>query len=64
MLNKKGSFRKERKVKMMYSHPTNIIIRTGNGLVYIDENHRVRRITKQEAQEKLRELRLEKVFSD
>ncbi len=64
MLNKKVSFRKQRKVKMMYSHPSNIIIRTGNGLVYIDENHRVRRITEREAQQKLRELKLEKVFSD
>ena len=54
---------KQKRVKIMYSHPSGIIIRTGNGLVYIDENHRVRRITEREAQKKLRALKSEKVFS-
>lgn len=54
---------KQKKDKMMYSHPSGIIIRTGNGLVYIDEKHRVRRITEQEAQEKLKALRSEKAYS-
>jgi hypothetical protein len=63
MLNKKLLSKKNKRVKMMYSHPSNIIIRTGDGLVFIDEKHRAHQITEKEAQKKLQELRSEKAFS-
>ena len=54
---------KQKRIKIMYNHPSDIIIRTGEGLVYIDENHRVRRISEHEAQEKLKALRSEEAYS-